>query len=45
MRVAAPQVSPPRAASGRGQQGDKAHLLFKRFSAYLGCASSNMLQM
>jgi hypothetical protein len=45
-RAAAPQVSPSRAASGRGQQGDKPHLLFGRFSACcLGCASPNMLQM
>jgi hypothetical protein len=37
-RAAAPQVSPPRAVSGRGQQGDKTHLLFERFSACcLGC--------
>jgi hypothetical protein len=30
-RATAPQVSPPRAASGRGKQGDKPHLLFRRF--------------
>jgi hypothetical protein len=36
-KAAAPRVSPPRAASGRGKQGDKPHLLFRRFSAcYLG---------
>jgi hypothetical protein len=45
-RAVAPLVSPPRAASGRGQQGDKPHLIFERFSTcYLGCASPNMLQM
>jgi hypothetical protein len=45
-RAAAPRVSPPRASSGRGQQGYKPHLLFRRFSACcLGCASPNILQM
>jgi hypothetical protein len=43
-RAVTPQVSPPRVVSGRGQQGDKSHLLFRRFLAcYLGCASPNML--
>jgi hypothetical protein len=45
-RVATPRVSPPRATSGRGQQGDKPHLLFERFLACcLGCVGPNMLQM
>jgi hypothetical protein len=43
-RAAPPQVSPHTSASGTEQQGDKSHLLFRRFSACcLGCASPNML--
>jgi hypothetical protein len=45
-RAATPQSSPPRAARGKGQQGDKPHLLFRRsLTCSLGCASPNILQM
>jgi hypothetical protein len=45
-RPAAPHSSPPRAAIGRGQQGDKPTSLFrKNLACCLGCASPNMMQM
>jgi hypothetical protein len=45
-REATPRSSPPRAARGRGQQGDKPRLLFRRFlTCSLGFAGPNTSPM